>query len=693
MKKRFFSILLSLCMVLMLCPVTVFAEDGTATELQSLLNDGDTVKLNKNYTIDTTLNVTQDVTLDLNGHVIKRTGDGRVITVNMNKSLTLQDSNPIATHDGDNASLPAGGVITGGNVTNTSGSNGGGVAVLDGASFVMNGGTITGCSAGVKGGGVYNKGSFVMNGGTITNCTASSYGGNGVCNESSGSSFTMNAGSISGVVNRDGITTMHANGGEITGLYNDAANMSIIKDEGKSGTTFYGEVKNYLSTIKAGIYRGVVTNCKDLSDTIPGTISGGTFEETVTNQKGAVITGGTFMKEVQNNGTITGGTFMREVLSGYSNIVGTISGGMFYGDISGSSISENTVTFMKDGRRYALEVVSGDNQVVAPIESDAPEGKERAWYTDEKLTDKYEFGKILPKNITLYAGDFEPITYKVTYDGGEFGSQEEDVKTHGIPLTLRGKTYTSEGYVQTGWKDGNGREYELGDSYTIDAELTLYPVWDEIIEVPFTTTVKQGGNVAPGKTVFNLQLVGDQGENLSSEDVKVTASITTNGAGSYEGIMTITGPSEDLPAMLSDGVFVKQVNAGEDGWIYDDKVWGLRYKGEIDLAYDDEILPPSSMLIFPAILVPSENGSYYEIPDDVYAVEQMSFTNTYTKSTTEPTEPTKPMSSTPTTNATTSVQTGDNSNLMLWLVLLAVSAAGVIGTGVYSRRRRSSRTK
>ena len=38
-------------------------------------------------------------------------------------------------------------------------------------------------------------------------------------------------------------------------------------------------------------------------------------------------------------------------------------------------------------------------------------------------------------------------------------------------------------------------------------------------------------------------------------------------------------------------------------------------------------------------------------------------------------------------------QTGDNSNLTLWFALLAVSAAGVIGTGVYSKRRRSSRAK
>ena len=305
MKKRFFSILLSLCMVLMLCPVTVFAEDGTATELQSLLNSGGTVTLEKDYTIDTTLNVTQDVTLDLNGHVIKRTGNGRVITVSMNKSLTLRDNNPTAIHTGDNASLPDGGVITGGRATSHD-YNGMGVCVETGASFTMNGGTITDCSTDNLGGGVYNAGSFTMSGGSITGCSASSGGGvlnrgsftmnDGSitgCSASSGGgvfnrgSFTMNDGSITGcsadlgadVYNESSNSIVfYANGGEIRELYNSAPQLTIRKDNDTDGTIFSGDVTNYLSTIGAGIYRGAVTNAKKISHNFGGTISGGTFE-------------------------------------------------------------------------------------------------------------------------------------------------------------------------------------------------------------------------------------------------------------------------------------------------------------------------------------------------------------------------------------------------------------------------------
>ena len=43
------------------------------------------------------------------------------------------------------------------------------------------------------------------------------------------------------------------------------------------------------------------------------------------------------------------------------------------------------------------------------------------------------------------------------------------------------------------------------------------------------------------------------------------------------------------------------------------------------------------------------------------------------------------------TGTVSSPQTGDNSSLTVWFALLAVLAAGVMGAGVYSNRRRSSR--
>ena len=256
-----------------------------------------------------------------------------------------------------------------------------------------------------------------------------------------------------------------------------------------------------------------------------------------------------------------------------------------------------------------------------------------------------------------------------------------------------------------GWQIKNSDDidvYPADTKYCPCESMTFVAVYEEYITltVPFTTTVKLGGSAAPGKTTFDLAVVGTNAaeEDYATEenyaDVTVSGSVTTNGAGEYDGTLTFTGPEWQLWYMLSEGAFVQQVDAGEEGWTYDNTVWGLSLEEKeiVPLASTDDAAPTYSVQVYTTIVEDSDNGPYYQI-NDTDPQDKMRFTNIYTKSTTEPTETTKPTSNTPTTNATTSVQTGDNSNLMLWLVLLAVSAAGVIGTGVYSRRRRSFRTK
>ena len=269
--------------------------------------------------------------------------------------------------------------------------------------------------------------------------------------------------------------------------------------------------------------------------------------------------------------------------------------------------------------------------------------------------------------------------YTITYDGGADFGLWMDVKTHGVDLTLAGKGFYREGLVHTGWMGSDGVFYEFGDIYSTDADVTMYAVYDRIITltVPFTTTVKQGGNVAPGETTFDLALIGSSAGDMDTSDVTVSGSVTTNGAGDYDGELTITGPSQQLWYMLSEGAFVQQVDGGEDGWTYDDTVWGLLLT---QATYSTADAAEFAVLVLPALCEETDDGVRYDI--DWEAIdwenlqsEDMHFTNIYAKSTTEPGTP----------------KTGDNSNFALWLALFAVSAAGVIGTGVYSRRRRSTK--
>ena len=206
MKRRLLPILMTLVLVCALPIWAAFVTSGDVTnplvctagasspepvavnnaaDLKSNIDAGKSVKLTDNIPITETLEIAKSLTLDLNGHVLKMTGDGSVLEVSDRATLTIQDS-----------SAAKSGTITGGNA-----GDGGGVYIGDNSSeghLVMTGGTITGCATDHgRGGGVFVfKGSFTMSGtAKITNCTA--VWGGGVVVHTGSSTFTMNGGEIS----------------------------------------------------------------------------------------------------------------------------------------------------------------------------------------------------------------------------------------------------------------------------------------------------------------------------------------------------------------------------------------------------------------------------------------------------------------------------------------------------------------
>ena len=210
MKRRLLPILMTLILVCALPIWAAFVTSGDVTNplvetaegttparvttesaLRTALENGVSgIVLGEDIDINTALNVTSTLTLDLNGCVLRMTGNTSVFYVYNNATLTIQDS-----------SAAKSGTITGGNAE-----DGGGVYIGGNSSeghLVMTGGTITGCKAAPslygsgRGGGVFVfKGSFTMSGtARITNCTAA-WGG-GVAVHTGSSTFTMNGGEIS----------------------------------------------------------------------------------------------------------------------------------------------------------------------------------------------------------------------------------------------------------------------------------------------------------------------------------------------------------------------------------------------------------------------------------------------------------------------------------------------------------------
>ena len=457
MKKRILSIVLTLCMVLMFVPQTVFAANDDATALQNLLNGGGTVTLSKDYTIDTTLSVQNTVTLDLNGHVIKMTGSGSVISIAWS-NLTLQDSSPTATHT--DASLPAGGVITGGNAA-----YGGGVYVGSGGSMTMNGGTIKKCSAECGGGVAAADGSFTMTGGTIANCTATTsnytYGGGGVYFAGS-ATFTMNGGTI------ENCSSKTLGGGVFsTSNFSMSGNAIIRGCSAKAGggvridkssmTMNGGTIEACTSTNGTSDAVTITSNASLLANggIVKGTVTFGSYSAINTTSTDSYTK---FYNEVTNDGTISGGVYYGGIQNDSS---GTVSG------------TYHTVSFNSNGGSGSVPTQWFVNirtaKALQPATIPTKEGYNTfaGWYNGDTA---YNFTEAVTQNITLKAKYGDPKTYNISYDlDGGTATNPTSYTVECDAITLYNPV--KPGYTFTGWS-GTDLTGENNMTVTIPKEST-----------------------------------------------------------------------------------------------------------------------------------------------------------------------------------------------------------------------------
>lgn len=94
-----------------------------------------------------------------------------------------------------------------------------------------------------------------------------------------------------------------------------------------------------------------------------------------------------------------------------------------------------------------------------------------------------------------------PTTYTVKYDAnGGTGAPSNQTKKQGESLTISTAKPTKTGYTFTSWntkKDGTGTKYDIGASYTVDAELTLYAQYKENTVTYAVKYDANGGENAP----------------------------------------------------------------------------------------------------------------------------------------------------------------------------------------------------
>lgn len=217
---------------------------------------------------------------------------------------------------------------------------------------------------------------------------------------------------------------------------------------------------------------------------------------------------------------------------------------------------------------------------------------------------------------------------------------------------------------------------------------------------PFTKVVKKGGDIAPGKQEFELEIFNvGVGQIEDYADVTVTATVATNGAGEYEGLLTIKGPKSQVRDITCEGFCVREKNTGVANWTYSDAVYQI-FCHEYTIATDAQSATQSSYEIFPVKLVETDNGAFYEKAQDT-PVASMIFENIYTEkaapaegdkpdTSKKPAGTTKPAGKKKTT-AGKIPSTGDsNTPAMECAALLAI--AGVLAVGLSIKKLHGGRS-
>ena len=375
-------------------------------------------------------------------------------TANMYENVTLQngefaDKACVVIKGSDSAFNMYGGVIEkcsravtaeseatfnmsmpGGEIRNCVSKNneGGGVHVSN-ATFVMSGGTISGCSAGA-GGGLYATYSskITINKGTISECSASEGGGLYV----DGSTLTIEGGTISGC------TASGAGMGGGLCAYN-----SIITIGG-------GTIEK-----NRAVYGG-------------GVALNNSWINPITNWK--VIGNKAYQTKSGNNGGIGGGIYLDNEKDKPTM---DISNGL--NKIYNNTAVGHGADICLDGRTSSIKLPDAANMGATFGDSGI---KIDNWYNDN--TGKAVTSLQLNGKQSLVASyEASPVRIEIDANGGVGGSGSQTVQK-GTTVTLEAPT--KEGHLFKGWKAEKGNSYPAGEDgkvkITVTGAMTLTAVWE-----------------------------------------------------------------------------------------------------------------------------------------------------------------------------------------------------------------------
>lgn len=551
MKKRFLSILTTLCLCLTLLPSTALAGSSTPvdvntwTELQTAINGNNDAILKSDIEwggSSLTVLAGKNVTINLNAHSIDAKNNGTVIKVY--GTLTLENTGDIGLGGGTGSGSDSGRLMNG-----TSGAKGGagGILIADGGTLIMNGGWIYNCTSTNSSdgaGGVYvsEGATFEMSAGVIRQCNG---------HPSEGLLSTA-----SGVVNR-GTFTMT----KFPILYSGNATSTNTSDTivYNSGTFNANAYSSSPICSSAESNKSNVVNMGTIQSA-PNTY-GPKFQVPVINMGFGTISGGVYESTVSNSGTISGGTFK-----------GTVNNcddrGQLVGRISGGDFQSATVN-----GKYTVNVTAGANMKVTS--GSTPQ-------SDLLVKD------MTPVVVTAENGYYFPTDYTVAEKDGVKVTRNSasQVTVFGMPcfnvdITLpaaKAKTQAaapSAVFTATGSDTGTLSNVDSGMQYSLDggnwtdingpsAELTGLTSGTEI------QIIKKGGATATDSAIQTIKLTQAATPNASFAATG-TDSGTLNGVTSgmqYRigngAWSNITGESAALTGLFKGTVIHVRRTGGEN---------------------------------------------------------------------------------------------------------------------------------
>ena len=401
------------------------------------------------------------------------------------------------------------------------------ILVYDNSKFIMEGGTISECEAPINnGGGLYADNSTItISGGAISGCKADAGGGLYATN---GSTININSGTISGCTAVDdggGLyadnSTINISGGTISGckgvwgggLYAENSSTIEISDGTISGCTVGAGGGLFVDRSTVRISGGIISGCIT-SDTGNG---GGLYA----NHSTIKITGG----RIENNKAAHGGgvalvgktTFEKPitnwtVIGNEAYATGGVGGGIKFEngsmDVSAGSnrIYNNTaggqgadIFLLNDSSTIKLPNAANMNATYrdSGIEIDG-------WYNDNPPYTPSENGVGVDVSGELTGGLSLVASYKaiptctVTIDanGGVGGSGSQTVQK-GKTVTLEAPT--KEGHLFTGWKDEKGNSYPAGAdgkvNITVTEDMTFTAEWKKLPSALVRIEIDANGGV------------------------------------------------------------------------------------------------------------------------------------------------------------------------------------------------------